>query len=82
MPDYWFASRRHYFVKNHGRAYAALALLARLAGGAIHTLRRKLSGKPSQDPAFFMRDLARFGFGLSRAEDVHKPTTPVPEDRL
>ena len=82
MPAYWFASRRHYFVKNHGRAYAACALIARLAGGAIHTLRRSLSGKPSQDPAFFLRDLARFGLGLPLERKPQTPSTPVPEDRL
>ncbi|MFC6586849.1 glycosyltransferase family 2 protein [Sulfitobacter pacificus] len=37
IPDYWFASRRHYFVKNHSRAYAAAALLAKLAGGQSTT---------------------------------------------
>jgi N-acetylglucosaminyl-diphospho-decaprenol L-rhamnosyltransferase len=83
MPDYWFASRRHYFVKNHGRPYAALALMARLAGGAIHTLRRSISSRPSQDPAYFLPDLARYGLGLPRAtRSPQTKTTPVPEDSL
>ena len=81
MPTYWFASRRYYFVKNHGRIYAALAWAARLAGGAIHTMRRTLNGKPSEDPAFFLRDLARFGLGLSLDKKTTTPTIPVTEDR-
>ncbi|WP_276150592.1 MULTISPECIES: glycosyltransferase family 2 protein [unclassified Sulfitobacter] len=64
IPDYWFASRRHYFVKNHSRAYAAVALMAKLAGGAIHHLRCRVSGAPPQDPPGFNRDLLRFGLGL------------------
>ncbi len=66
MPDYWFDSRRHYFVKNHGRGYAALALAARLAGGALHHLRCALTGRPPQDPPHFLSDLLRHGLGLRR----------------
>ena len=72
MPSYWYDSRRHYFIKNHGRAYAALALLAHLAGGVLHRLRMGLAGRRPQDPNWFLRDL------LAHA------TTPYrlsPEDR-
>jgi len=72
MPSYWYDSRRHYFIKNHGRAYAALALLAHLAGGVLHRLRMGLAGRRPQDPSWFLRDL------LAHA------TTPYrlsPEDR-
>lgn len=57
MPRYWFDSRRHYFLKNHGRAYATAALLARAAGVSIHRIRVALSGRPAQDPPGFLRDL-------------------------
>ena len=56
-PDYWFASRRHYFTKTHGRGYAAAATLARIAGQTIWQLRRLISGKPQADPDRFLRDL-------------------------
>lgn len=72
MPSYWYDSRRHYFIKNHGRGYAALALMAHLAGGVLHRLRMGLAGRPPQDPNWFLRDL------LAHA------TTPYrlsPEDR-
>ncbi|MBM1310761.1 glycosyltransferase family 2 protein [Sulfitobacter mediterraneus] len=81
MPSYWFDSRRHYFVKNHGSAYAAAALVARLAGGAIHHLRCAISGKNSQDPAYFLRDLARHGFGLSLDRQPATSRRPATEDR-
>lgn len=57
MPRYWFDSRHYYFVKNHGRLYAAAALIARAAGVCIHQLRVALSGRPPQDPPRFLRDL-------------------------
>ena len=64
MPDYWFASRRHYFVKNHGRAYAAFALVARIKGAALHRLRCAIKRQPSQDPPHFLGDLCRYGLNL------------------
>lgn len=81
MPEYWFASRRHYFVKNHGRAYAACALLARLAGGALHRLRCRLTGRPVGDPAYFLTDLARFGLGLPLRRATPQAHRSATEDR-
>ncbi|MDQ2089351.1 glycosyltransferase [Marimonas arenosa] len=57
VPEYWFDSRWHYFVKNHGRLYAILATLAHLAGGLIHRGRVLLRGKPPGDPPRFLRHL-------------------------
>lgn len=56
-PGYWFDSRLHYFVKNHGRAYAAAATLARISGSLIYGLRRLIQNKPQADPPHFLRDL-------------------------
>ncbi|OBY24559.1 glycosyltransferase family 2 protein [Leisingera sp. JC1] len=56
-PQYWFDSRLHYFVKNHGRAYAAAATLARISGSLIYGLRRLIQNKPQADPPHFLRDL-------------------------
>jgi GT2 family glycosyltransferase len=58
-PGYWFDSRWHYFVKNHGRAYALAATLAHLAGGLVWRLRRLIQRKPPADPPGFLTDLAR-----------------------
>lgn len=56
-PAYWFDSRRHYFTKNHGHAYAAAATLARVAGQAAWHFRRIVAGRPKTDPDRFLRDL-------------------------
>lgn len=57
VPGYWLDSRWHYFVKNHGRGYAALATLARAAAQAVWNTRRVIQQKPAADPAHFLRDL-------------------------
>ncbi len=57
MPQYWFDSRRHFFVKNHGRAYAFAALVAHVAGGGVHRLRSALGRRRPQDPPGYLRDL-------------------------
>ncbi|QBF31985.1 glycosyltransferase family 2 protein [Thalassococcus sp. S3] len=81
-PDYWFASRRYYFVKNHGAFYAAAATLARIAGQAIWEVRRAVSGKPQADPDRFLRDLIAHAL---RAPKPLKKTArtlhPATEDR-
>lgn len=79
VPSYWFASRRHYFVKTHGRAYAILATLAHLAGGVLHRVRCALTGRRPTDPPRFLRDLLMHDLGLrSRPDRAPRPeTTPV-----
>ncbi|MBV1862930.1 MAG: glycosyltransferase family 2 protein [Rhodobacteraceae bacterium] len=57
MPQYWFDSRWHYFVKNHGRTYATLATLAHIIGGILFRLRSFIQRKPRVDPTKFLRDL-------------------------
>jgi N-acetylglucosaminyl-diphospho-decaprenol L-rhamnosyltransferase len=57
VPGYWFDSRWHYFVKNHGRAYAVCATLAHVTGGLLHRLRCLLTGKKPADPPHFLRTL-------------------------
>jgi GT2 family glycosyltransferase len=42
MPRYWFESRRRYFVKHHGRLYAAICDGAWLLGHAILQVKRHL----------------------------------------
>lgn len=59
VPDYWFDSRWRYFAKNHGRARAAAATLAHLAGGLFHRLRVRVAGGQVADPPQFLRTLVR-----------------------
>jgi N-acetylglucosaminyl-diphospho-decaprenol L-rhamnosyltransferase len=70
-PGYWFDSRLHYFIKNHGRAYAAAATAARVAGGLIWRLRCLIQRRPIVDNAHFLRDLIRHDTGV--AFDSAKP---------
>lgn len=44
-PPYWFASRRRYFVKNHGRAYTLAANLLFASGFLLQRIRRALLGQ-------------------------------------
>ena len=55
-PAYWFESRRRYFLKNHGRAYAVAADAAFLAGYASYRLRRVVQRKPDTDPPRMLAD--------------------------
>ncbi len=64
VPGYWFDSRWHYFVKNHGRVYAVCATLAHLTGGMLHRLRCLLTGKKPADPPHFLRTLFWHDLGL------------------
>lgn len=50
MPKYVFDSRRHYFLKNHGRAVLWQANLAHLFGGAVYRLRTRLGTADMQRP--------------------------------
>ena len=55
-PAYWFQSRRRYFLKNFGAAYALAADLLHLAGYLVWRARVKLEGKPDLDPPHYLGD--------------------------
>lgn len=59
VPEYWFASREHYFRKNHGRLGAAAANLAHLGGAAVFRLRCLVERRPVERPQGFLRQLTR-----------------------
>jgi N-acetylglucosaminyl-diphospho-decaprenol L-rhamnosyltransferase len=58
-PGYWFESRRRYFVKHHGRAYAVGADVAYVVGRLGWHLRRALRGMPNPDPPALLWDMIR-----------------------
>ncbi len=72
VPDYWFDSRLHYFVKNHGGGYAALATLCHLAGGSLHRIRCLLTGKERGVARGFLTTLARHDLRVLTRE-IFKP---------
>lgn len=59
MPTYWFESRRHYFVKNHGRLYAMAADLLWIAAHTTWRLRRRLQALADPDPHKLLTDFLR-----------------------
>lgn len=57
IPRFWLDSRLYYFTKVHGRAYAAAATLAHLAGGLVWRLRCLIQRKETGDPARYLSDM-------------------------
>ncbi|HLO46997.1 MAG TPA: glycosyltransferase family 2 protein [Kamptonema sp.] len=58
-PQYWFDSRRRYFVKNYGWLYAAIADICWVSGLLLFRLRRALQRKPDTDPPQILGDFLR-----------------------
>ncbi|MBF2026925.1 MAG: glycosyltransferase family 2 protein [Oscillatoriales cyanobacterium C42_A2020_001] len=56
LPQYWYDSRRRYFLKNHGWFYAAVADASWLVGYGLWRIRRVLQRKPDGDPPKMLRD--------------------------
>jgi N-acetylglucosaminyl-diphospho-decaprenol L-rhamnosyltransferase len=56
LPQYWFDSRRRYFIKNYGLLYTALTDVSWASGFAAWRVRRVLQGKPDGDPPNYLRD--------------------------
>ena len=72
VPGYWFDSRWHYFAKNHGVGYAAVASLAHLAGGGLHWLRCTLTRRDrGVAPRFLTTLLAHDVRALLRGRPAH-----------
>ena len=76
-PVYWFESRRRYYLKNHGRAYAIAADLLWMLGFATWRARRWIQRKPDHDPPGLLLDFARHSsltkFGLPAHRVVATP---------
>ncbi|MGB5810355.1 MAG: glycosyltransferase family 2 protein [Polyangiales bacterium] len=56
LPGYWFESRRHYFVKNHGQFYAWMADMAFLSGLTLYHAKRTLQRREDDGPPQLFRD--------------------------
>lgn len=66
LPQYWFDSRRRYFVKNHGRLYAAIVDAIWLLGFISWRGRRVIQRKPDLDPPYLLQDFVRNSAILNR----------------
>lgn len=75
LPQYWFDSRRRYFLKNHGWLYAAVVDLSWLVGFSLWRARRVLQRKPDADPPKLLGDSIRNSVFLKRGI----PSQELPE---
>lgn len=55
-PQYWFESRRRYFLKNHGWVYTAIADATWLISFIIRRLRLIIQRQPDTEPPFLLTD--------------------------
>jgi N-acetylglucosaminyl-diphospho-decaprenol L-rhamnosyltransferase len=55
-PQYWFNSRRYFFIKNYGRKTLALSDFMFLLGYSFFVIRKKISSGTRFEPPFFLRD--------------------------
>ncbi len=59
IPRYWFESRRYYFIKNHGRLYAALADMMAITACVLRRVRNLIARESGNEAPHFLRDLIR-----------------------
>ncbi len=59
LPQYWYESRRRYFLKNHGWFYAVLIDLSWLISYGLWRVRRVIQRKPDFDPPLMLWDSLR-----------------------
>ena len=59
LPQYWFESRRRYFVKNHGVFYGILADTVHILPYTLWKIRQFIQRKPNTDFPYFLWDLLR-----------------------
>lgn len=75
LPQYWYDSRRRYFMKNHGWFYASLVDVAWLVGYGVWRVRRAIQRKPDHDPPQMLWD----SFCNSVFFKPNVPTQTLPE---
>lgn len=69
LPQYWFNSRRRYFIKNHGWWYAAVADLFWLSGFISWKIRSILQKKSIAHPPQILRDFWQNSVFITRLTD-------------
>jgi GT2 family glycosyltransferase len=66
-PRYWYESRRHYFLKNHGRPYLWAANAVYVTCGTLRRIRWRVQGKPEFEAKNHLRDFVAFNFRPQRS---------------
>jgi hypothetical protein len=59
LPDYWFESRRRFFMKNHGTGYAALLDAVFSAAWTLGWVKHLVQRRAPDGPERFLYDLVR-----------------------
>jgi GT2 family glycosyltransferase len=74
MPEYWFASRRRYFTKHHGPAYAAVCDALWITGFSVARVRLKLQGRTDDAKPHMLRDFIKYNVPRSMGLRSRKPS--------
>jgi len=59
LPDYWFESRRRYFLKNHGLLYAMATDAVLLVSYAIGQAKERIKLRPDRGTPYLLSDILR-----------------------
>ena len=70
IPQYWFDSRRRFFLKNYGLLYAALTDVVWLLCFSLWKCRRVIQGKPDNDPPHLLSDLFNNSVLIERTTSI------------
>jgi GT2 family glycosyltransferase len=82
MPRYWFESRRRYYVKNHGRLYAAACDVAWILGHGFFKTREGLSRRSNSVRTKIGRDFIRYSIAnILKPAPVTEQNRPAPAPR-
>ena len=65
-PNWWFESRRYYFLKHHGLLYTMGANMAFFTGMLVWRAGRLMLRRPNTDPANMLTDFIRHNFRITR----------------
>jgi len=79
LPEYWFDSRRRFFVRTYGVWHAMAIDAAALVGCSLGLLKRKIVGRGNPGIPCFIRDLLRNSVLLPRNRTVAPLRTFLPQ---
>lgn len=77
LPEYWFESRRRYFVKNHGPLYAMIVDATAVQANVLGWVVQRLRGRGARSRDRFLRDLISNATFLSRGYRIQPPVEDV-----
>jgi len=79
-PPFWFASRRRFFLKNHGRAALWAANVLYVLGASLRRVRDFVQRRETDDFPRHLRDFIRFNFRWRPVPEAHYRPLRSPSD--